>query len=140
MVPVTIIAHLSVRFARLRSCAGGGDRLFSRRAMPRPRIAHFLLATVALALASCAPKAELVADAPIPKPAEKTTPVEPIAPEPEIPTLPDNEFRMPDLTGLPTDADFRATTGAAAEERSGAVTSRPPTDPPSRVKPAEKPE
>lgn len=108
--------------------------------MPKPRIIHFLLTAVALALASCAPKAEVVADAPVPKPAQKTTPLEPVAPEPEPPTLPDNEFRIPDLTGLPTDADFHATTGAAAEARSGTVTSRPPTDPPSRVKPAEKAE
>jgi hypothetical protein len=108
--------------------------------MPRLRNAHFLLPAIALALGSCAPKAEVVAETPVVKAPEKTTPVEPVAPEPAIPALPGNEFRMPDLLGLPTDADFQPTTGAAGEARSGAVISRPPTDPPSRVKPAEKPE
>lgn len=95
-----------------------------------------LLLGLALALASCAPKAAVVAEAPAVKKVQKTPEVvateEPVMPLPE-----DDGLRMPDYLGLPGDRDFRSTNSAAPAtgSASGAVISRPPTDPPSRVKP-----
>ncbi len=58
-------------------------------------------------------------------------------PSEDVP-LPDG-IRMPDLLAMPTDADFRPTNPAATQAQaggpSGAVIARPPTDPPSRIKP-----
>jgi len=93
---------------------------------------------LAMALASCAtPKAEVIADAP---PAEKKeTPVaEAEVPEP---AMPDDEIRMPSMLNLPTDEEFRASNPLLPKSGSNTsgVVVRPPTEPPSRVKPAEKP-
>jgi hypothetical protein len=95
-----------------------------------------LLLGLALALASCAPKAEVVAEPPAVKKVKKAPEVA-VTEEPVMPMPEDDGLRMPDMLGLPGDGDFRSTqpgvstTGAA----SGTVTIRPPTDPPSRVKP-----
>ncbi len=101
--------------------------------MPTPNIKTSALLGVALALASCAaPKAVSVEQA-VPKKEEKL-------PEPvleEMVALPDDGMRMPDMVGMPSDGDFRSTNpvGQKSSSGSGAVISRPPTDPPSRVKP-----
>ena len=95
---------------------------------------------LAIALASCAaPKAEVIADAP-PAEKKKTPVVVAEVPEPEMPTLPDDEIRMPSLLNLPTDDEFRASNPLLPKSGTGSgVVVRPPTDPPSRVKPGEKP-
>ena len=87
-------------------------------------------------LPSCAvPKAALAAP-PTPK---SLPPVEKI-PEPnvsETPALPvDEGYRMPDMLGMPSDGEFRASNPALPKlsSEAGAVISRPPMDPPSRVK------
>ncbi|RYD20004.1 MAG: hypothetical protein EOP88_16795 [Verrucomicrobiaceae bacterium] len=101
----------------------------------------FVLLGCALLSASCVPpKATVVeAAAPAQKKVEKAP--EPIAQE-EIP-LPSGEdygLRMPsNMLELPSDSDFRATNPTAKPGDAGAVISRPPTDPPSRVKPKEEP-
>lgn len=100
------------------------------------------LATLGLGmvLASCAaPKAEVIADAP--PVVKKETPVaEAEVPEPEMPTQPDNEIRMPSMLNLPTDQEFRPSNPLLPKiGSSSGVTVRPPTEPPSRVKPGEKP-
>lgn len=89
-----------------------------------------------LVLASCVPpKATVVEAAPAtPKKVEKAP--EPVAPEPLEPPLPADGLRMPDMLAMPGDDDFRATNPSTKTgEDAGAVISRPPTDPPSRVKP-----
>jgi len=105
--------------------------------MVRPKITTCALLGLAMALASCAtPKATVVAQPPANKKVEK----EPNATfvEPPVPALPGDEIRMPaDMVGLPKDEDFKATTpvGPKSDPGAGAVFVRPPTDPPSRVKP-----
>ena len=105
--------------------------------MVRIKITTCVLLGAALAPMSCVPpKAIMVAQTPALKKVEKLPEV-PIS-EPPVPTLPGDEIRMPpDMVGLPNDADFRATTpvGPRAEPGAGSVFVRPPTDPPSRVKP-----
>lgn len=102
------------------------------------KITTCVLLAVALATISCVPpKAVMVAPAPTVKSKERKATESGTAGVPELPTMPDEGIRMPDMLGLPTDLDFQATspvlprTGAG----SGSVISRPPTDPPSRVKP-----
>jgi len=100
------------------------------------KLKHIFLVLAGLALASCAaPKAALVEQAPVPK--KKAAP-EPIVSEPELATFPDEGLRLPEMLDLPSDGDFRATNPPASRTTNdaGAVISRPPTDPPSRVKPA----
>ena len=92
---------------------------------------------VVLALVSCAaPKAIIVEQAPAVKKEEKKAP-EALVSEPAVPALPDDGIRMPDMLGMPSEGDFRATNPSSPKTggESGAVISRPPTDPPSRVKP-----
>ena len=88
----------------------------------------------AMALVSCAtPKATAVAQ----PPALKKVTKEPEATfsEAPVPSLPGDEIRMPPgMVGLPNESEFHATT-PVAPPGSGAVFVRPPTDPPSRVKP-----
>jgi hypothetical protein len=104
------------------------------------RIGSFYALTgLAMASLSCVPpKATVVAESPVKK-IEKAP--EPAAvPEPLIPELPgDDGLRMPDILAMPEDSDFRATNPVVPKSGpdSGAVISRPPTDPPSRVKPKE---
>lgn len=97
----------------------------------------FTHASLALALGSCAPpKAIVIAAAPVKKK------VEPKVESLEVPQLPltgmpDDGIRMPEMLGLPGDGEFRATHPSLPRPvgETGAVISRPPTDPPSRVKP-----
>jgi hypothetical protein len=90
---------------------------------------------VVLSLASCAvPRAIIVekADAPSELPSGDALPA-PV----ESTALTDDEIRLPDMLGLPSDGDFRSTanTPSAAGAQSGAVIARPPVDPASRAKP-----
>ncbi|MES2438707.1 MAG: hypothetical protein V4584_06565 [Verrucomicrobiota bacterium] len=92
-----------------------------------------VLLGLALALGSCAPpKAAVIAPAPVVKKEPKKEP-EPVVSEPLAPALPDDGMPMPDMLAMPSDSDFRATNPKTGTQ-SGAVISRPPTDPPSRVK------
>jgi hypothetical protein len=100
------------------------------------KLKHTFLFLVGLALTSCAaPKAAVVEQAPVPK---KEAAPEPVVPEPELSAFPDDGLRLPEMLDLPSDGDFRATNPPASKiaNDAGAVISRPPTDPPSRVKPA----
>jgi hypothetical protein len=102
------------------------------------KLKHTFLALIGMALASCAaPEAAVVEQAPTPPQNEKVAP-EPAAPEPDLAAFPDEGLRLPEMLDLPSDGDFRATNPPASKVGSdaGAVISRPPTDPPSRVKPA----
>lgn len=92
-------------------------------------------------LASCAPpKAVVITAGPTVAGKVEKKPEAEVAAEPAVPELPqDDGIRMPNMLDLPSDGDFRATNPAAPGIRgeSGTVISRPPTDPPSRVKPKE---
>lgn len=104
--------------------------------MVKPKFLTLARIAPAVALLSCAaPKALVVAQ---PKPTiAPAVVVEPSVPDPGSLPLPDRGIRMPDMLGLPGDAEFRATTTPphTGGSEAGAVISRPPTDPPSRPKP-----
>ncbi len=113
--------------------------------MVRSRKLTFAALGTALALVSCAaPKAIIVAEAPRAKAEaskkEMAKVEKPIVSDEPVPALPDDGIRMPEMLALPGEGDFRATNPAATKTggQAGAVISRPPTDPPSRVKPKEK--
>lgn len=105
--------------------------------MVTSKITTCALLGLAMALVSCVPpKATAVAQPPATKKVQKEP--EATFTEPAVPSLPGEEIRMlPGMVGLPTDADFHATTPVAprSDPGAGAVFVRPPTDPPSRVKP-----
>lgn len=87
----------------------------------------------ALTLLSCAaPKAIIVNEAPAPT--RRQTAANSANSEPNLPALPDDGIRLPDMLGMPGDGEFRATKPKGGTD-AGAVISRPPTDPPSRPKP-----
>jgi hypothetical protein len=93
-----------------------------------------------LALASCAPKAAVVEEnVPVKKeaPAVAEEAVPEVAPALDLPTAPDNEIRVPGMLNLPSESDFRASNPVLPGVGSSGVFVRPPTDPPSRVKPTE---
>jgi hypothetical protein len=98
---------------------------------------YFKLTLLALAwlLGSCAAPKAIVIEKPRTKKAEG--PVVATATEPAVPTLPDDGLRLPDMLAMPGDGEFRATSPNLPKTGpdSGAVISRPPTDPPSRPKP-----
>ncbi len=105
--------------------------------MAIPKITAYAFLGLALGLGSCAaPKAIVIAAAPTAKKEEKKAP-EPIVSGPLVPGLPNDGIRMPDMLAMPNEGEFRATnpTSPKTSGESGAVTVRPPTDPPSRVKP-----
>ncbi|MES2921414.1 MAG: hypothetical protein V4819_07705 [Verrucomicrobiota bacterium] len=101
------------------------------------KITTCALLGLAMALVSCVPpKATVVAQPAAPKKVEKEPEV--TFSEPPVPALPGDDIRMPpDMVGLPSDEEFRATVPVAprSEPGAGSVFVRPPTDPPSRVKP-----
>lgn len=105
--------------------------------MVKAGVRFFVLQGMALALFSCAaPKATVVAEAPVKKKEQKAP--EPVVAEPEMPPLPNDEIRLPSqMLDLPDDGAFRASNPQLPQtgSGSGAVIVRPPTDPPSRVKP-----
>ena len=103
--------------------------------MLRRKIHSMALFALSLALASCAaPKPAVVVEKPLEKKQEK--PPESIAPEPEMPALPSDDVpRLPGMLDLPSDTAFRPSNPVLPKINSGGVVIRPPTDPPSRVKP-----
>lgn len=96
-----------------------------------------------LALASCAtPKAEVAVEpAAVKKDAPKVVSEEPLTdvPQPELPPMPDDDIRVPPMLNLPTEREFQASNPLLPKNgpTTGGVVVRPPTDPPSRVKPGE---
>ena len=107
--------------------------------MPIPKSIPSVLIGITVALASCAApkKATIVEQAPALKKTGEAKVPEPSVPEP-VPELPDDGLRMGNsLLEMPKDGDFRATNPSTAkvEGQGGSVISRPPTEPPSRVKP-----
>lgn len=88
-----------------------------------------------LALVSCVPpKATPVTDVPVR--VQKKTDESAVTPVPDLPAAAQtDDLRMPDLLRLPSDEDFRSAGPSKTSTDSGAVIARPPTDPPSRVKP-----
>lgn len=97
----------------------------------------FVLLGFALLQASCVPpKATIVEAAAPPQKKVEKAPEPAVAEEPPMPTNQDDGLRMPtNMLELPSDSEFRATNPTAKPGEAGAVISRPPTDPPSRVKP-----
>jgi hypothetical protein len=90
---------------------------------------------MAVATMSCAaPKATVVAEAPLEKKVKAPEPEATVTAEPTLPV--DDGLRMPDMLAMPQEGEFRSTNPNAPKtvNPSGAVISRPPTDPPSRVK------
>ncbi len=92
-----------------------------------------------LALGSCVPpKAIIVENA---RETGKKEPAEELADTPVPQELPDDGIRLPDerMLTMPGDGDFRspALPLPLGPTGSGAVTVRPPTDPPPRPKPSE---
>lgn len=134
--------------SRASALRGDSQTAFLRRGVAALRLREFIMVSlkittcalfgVALAAVSCVPpRATVVAPAPVVKTKERKA-VEPsTAAVPELPTMPDEGIRMPDMLGLPTDGDFQATSPVLPRTGpgTGSVISRPPTDPPSRVKP-----
>ena len=103
------------------------------------KLKHIFSALIGLSLVSCIPpKATAVAEPPPVKKKEEKQPEAVVAEEP-LPTTPDDGLRMGNMLELPSDRDFRSTNPAAVKTGTdaGAVIARPPTDPPSRVKPKE---
>ena len=107
--------------------------------MVKPNLRMFALLGLSLAAISCAaPKAAVVPEKkPVEKKQEKVP--EPVAQEPDLPPLPsDDAPRLPGtLTDLPSDTAFRPSNPVLPKVGAGGVVIRPPTDPPSRVKPKE---
>lgn len=100
--------------------------------MPKTPLSFIIPLAPAIALFSCAPKAIVVEEAPAPKPTKE----KPVEVAESLPTAPDDGLRIPDMYTLPGNAEFRATSPTAPRTGfSGAVTARPPTEPPSRPKP-----
>lgn len=93
-----------------------------------------------LSLASCAPKAAVVEEAPAVKKEDSAVAeaeVPEVSPELDLPAGPDQEIRVPGgILNLPTESEFHASNPQLGSGSSGVVV-RPPTDPPSRVKPTE---
>lgn len=103
------------------------------------KLTRWVWAAVALGLASCAsqkganPNQSLVAG-------NSGKPAEPSVPEPVVvPLPPEDGIRVPDMLGMPSEADLRSSHPSLSkpEKGTGIVISRPPTDPPSRIKPKE---
>jgi hypothetical protein len=102
------------------------------------KLTRLVWAAVALGLASCAsqkggdPNQSLVAG-------DSDKPPEPSVPEPVVPLPPDDGIRLPDMLGMPSEGDLRSPHPSLLkpEKGTGVVISRPPTDPPSRIKPKE---
>lgn len=93
----------------------------------------FALLGMAFALAACTPpKPEETAPAPVVK-KEEPKPEQPLEPLP--PVLPSDDIPMPDMLTMPTEREFRATNPILPKTGPDGVIVRPPTDPPSRVKP-----
>lgn len=91
-----------------------------------------------MALVSCvAPKAVVVESPLAPKPAQAAI-SEPSA-KPKRPALQNDGLRLPDMETMPGEDEFRAakTPPAGDNAGSGAVISRPPTEPPAKPKPKE---
>lgn len=88
---------------------------------------------LAVALSACVPpKAETVVEEP---PKKKETKVEAPVVENPLPDFQDQGIRMPaDMLGLPSDNEFRSAGSPRGSTNVGPVISRPPTEPPSRVR------
>ncbi len=110
--------------------------------MPTPKSISSALVGITLAVASCAaPKATVVEQASATKKPGETKIPEPSVPEP-IPALEDDGLRVGgSLLEMPKDGDFRATNPSPVkvEGQGNSIFSRPPTEPPSRVKTKESP-
>ena len=128
--------------SEVHSCTGFYKPLFCGAAGPLSlmmgtmKISAFWGLGIALALVSCAsPKATPVAETPaVPKKEEKV-PEPVVVEEPGLPVLPDDGLRMPDMVTMPEEGEFRSTNPEPKMgTQGGAVISRPPTEPPSRVK------
>lgn len=91
-------------------------------------------------MVSCTPpKATVVEQAPATKKNEQAKVPEPV-PQEQVPLPPEDDgIRMGNILEMPKDGDFRATNPSrpAMDGQPGTVVSRPPTEPPSRVKPKE---
>ena len=100
--------------------------------MVKMKFASFAGIVPALALLSCvAPKATVVESAPATR--KSRTAADSSL---NLPDLPDDGIRLPDMLAMPGDGEFRATRpGTSMAGPEGAVIARPPTDPPSRPKP-----
>jgi hypothetical protein len=100
-------------------------------------LSHAIFLGVLLTMVACrAPKPDVPEKAPVTKAAEPKTP-EPELPPDTFPALPDDGIRMGNMLDLPSDEDFRTTQPNSTRPggNTGPVIARPPTDPPSRVKP-----
>ncbi len=112
--------------------------------MVKPLLRNLPTLAVFLTLASCATPTveEAVAPAVAKKEAPKVEAEEPLTdiPQPDLPPMPDDEIRLPPMLNLPTDNEFQASNPLLPRNgpSSGGVIVRPPTDPPSRVKPEDK--
>jgi hypothetical protein len=100
----------------------------------------FFASGLASLLVSCAtPKATPVATPPpvALKAVENPEPSVALPPEPVFPGVPDDGIRMPDMLGMPSDGDFKPTASTIKDPSTGGgpVISRPPMEPPERVKP-----
>jgi hypothetical protein len=97
---------------------------------------NYALLPLSTVLISCAaPKATVIAPPPVVKSVEKKLP-EPAPLEPLLPGILDDGNRMPDLLAMPGEGEFRSTNPVAPKiaPEAGSVISRPPTEPPLRVK------
>jgi hypothetical protein len=101
--------------------------------MTTPKIAKSLLFVFVMGLVSCATHQAVPTTQ---APADLASTPNALPSDTAMPELPDDGIRMPDLFGMPSSDDFRSSHSPSVRtEGSGSVISRPPTDPPSRVKP-----
>jgi len=95
-------------------------------------IQQLVILAAALTVVSCrVPKASAPEKPPIPK-QESPKPPALALPTGGIVPLPNDGIRMGDMLDLPTEGDFRS---IVPKQSPGPVVARPPTEPPSRVKP-----
>ena len=108
-----------------------------RRMLHRPEAGGAISALLVLALSmvSCAPPKAIVVALPVKS--DKKKAAETVVAEAPLPGLPNDGIRVPDMLNMPGEGDFRPTNPTAPKTGPdvGTVISRPPTDPPSRVKP-----
>jgi hypothetical protein len=104
--------------------------------MLKPTITTLACLMPVMALVSCAAPKAIVVESPLAPKLAQAAISEP-ATKPKIPALQNDGLRLPDMETMPGDDEFHAAKKppAGGDADSGAVISRPPTEPPAKPKP-----
>jgi hypothetical protein len=124
----------------VRPCAALHKALCSARHisgldMVKTKLVILARLSLVFALCSCAAPKAIIVEL-VPARSTRRTAADSGFSEANLPPLPDDGIRLPDMLAMPGDGEFRATTPKGRTD-AGAVIARPPTDPPSRPKPKE---